>query len=105
MDIEVCVISQRPAGGRCALYAGYADVLAMHLTARTEVVFSTRRDAHGAGFPSLLMNGRAVQPADGVILMPADLCARLAALGVAEAVLDRLADALDAPLERMLAGA
>ncbi len=105
MDLDVRVISQRPAGGRCALYADYAEVLATHLAARTEVVFSTRRDAHGAGFPSLLMNGQAVQPADGVILMPADLCARLTALGVDDAILDRLADALDAPLERMLAGA
>ena len=105
MDLDVRVISQRPAGGRCTLYAGYAEVLAEHLAARTEVVFSTRRDAHGAGFPSLLMDGQALQPADGVILMPADLCAHLAALGGDEAALDSLAVALDARLERMLAGA
>lgn len=105
MILDVRVISQKPPGGRCALYAGYADVLAAHLAARTVVVFSAERDAHGAGFPSLRVNGDALQPADGVILMPADLCGRLAALGVDEGVLKRLAEALEAPLERMLEGA
>jgi cystathionine gamma-synthase len=67
------VISQHPPGGRCSLYAGYAEVLAAHLDTRTEVVITAERDAHGSGFPSLLLNGSTVQTADGVILMPADV--------------------------------
>lgn len=102
MDLHVRVVSQHPPGGRCTLYAGYAEVLAAGLAARTEVVFSTERDAHGSGFPSLLLNGLPVQPADGVILMPADLCAALAAAGLDEAILAGLAEALEAPLGRML---
>lgn len=102
MDLQVSVVSQHPPGGRCTLYAGYAEVLATRLDARTEVVFSAERDAHGSGFPSLLLNGRPVKPADGVILMPADLCAALAAAGFDEAGLAGLAEALEAPLGRML---
>jgi cystathionine gamma-synthase len=102
MDLHVRVVSQHPPGGRCTLYAGYAEVLAARLGARTEVVFSSERDAHGSGFPSLLVNGLPVQPADGVILMPADLCAILAGAGLDEAALAGLAEALETPLERML---
>lgn len=105
MALHIRVISQLPPGGRCGLYAGYAEVLATWLNARTEVVFSTERDAHGSGFPSLLVNGHPVQPADGVILMPADLCAMLAAAEQDETSLTGLAEALEAPLERMLEGA
>ncbi|MBW8307411.1 MAG: hypothetical protein K0M46_11425 [Thiobacillus sp.] len=81
------VVSQHPPGGRCTLYAGYAEVLAAHLGARIEIEFSTERDAHGSGFPSLLLKGVSDQPADGVILMPADLCVALAAVGQGEAAL------------------
>ncbi|HEX7971947.1 MAG TPA: hypothetical protein VF501_06985 [Thiobacillus sp.] len=102
MALDIRVISQHPPGGRCSLYAGYAEVLAVHLEAGMEVVFSSERDAHGSGFPSLLLNGHPIQPADGVILMPADLCAALAAAGQNEAVLADLAEALEAPLGRML---
>jgi cystathionine gamma-synthase len=103
MNLEIRVISQHPPGGRCTLYAGYAEVLATHLGARIEVEYSTERDAHGSGFPSLLVNGLPAQPADGVILMPADLCAMLAA-GRDETILLGLAEALEAPLERMMEG-
>jgi len=81
MNLYVRVVSRHPPGGRCTLYADYAEVLAAYLDARTEIVLSTERDAHGSGFPSLLVNGLPVQPGDGVILMPADLCALLSGSG------------------------
>lgn len=102
MALTVRVISQRPPGGRCTLYAGYADVLERHLEACAELVFSDRRDAHGEGFPSLWLNGAPVQPGDGVILMPADLLAQLTAHGVPDDAMMGLAEALEAPLDRML---
>jgi cystathionine gamma-synthase len=102
MSIAVRVISQPPPGGRCTLYAGYADVLERHLKARAELVFTATRDAHGEGFPSLWLNGVPVPPADGVILMPADVLAGLTAHGVAEEALLGLAEALEALLDRML---
>lgn len=104
MNLEIRVISQQPPGGRCTLYAGYAEILERHLEVRADRVFTDRRDAHGEGFPSLWLNGAAVQPGDGVILMPADVLAALTAAGVAEEAMAGLAEALEAPLERMLEG-
>jgi cystathionine gamma-synthase len=52
VSLLVRVVSQHPPGGRCSLYAGYAEVLAAHLDTRTEVVITAERDAHGSGFPS-----------------------------------------------------
>ena len=105
MTLKVQVISQQPPGGRCTLYTGYADALARHFATTAEVVISEARDAHGAGFPSLLLNGAAVQPEDGAILTPADIIAALAAHGLSEEILTALAEALEAPLERMLEAA
>ena len=99
--VGVQVISQQPPGGRCTLYAGYADVLERHLKAHAELAFSATRDAHGVGFPSLGLNGAALQPEDGVILMPRVL-AGLMSHGVPEDALLGLAEALEVPLERML---
>jgi cystathionine gamma-synthase len=104
MAIHLRVISQQPPGGRCRLYAGYAEVLAQQLDGPLERVFSDQRGAHGEGFPSLHINGQAVQPEDGAILMPADLLAALASAGLDEASLTGLAEALEAPLERMMEG-
>lgn len=102
VSVHVRVVPQHPPGGRCSLDAGYAEVLAAYLDTRTEVVVTTERDAHGSGFPSLLLNGVPVQPADGVILMPADVCAMLVATGLDEAKLAGLIEALVVPLERMM---
>lgn len=100
--IEIRVIAQHPPGGRCTLYTGYAEVLTSFMDACKEVIVSATRDAHGQGFPSLWLGGQPVKPTDGVILMPADLCAALEALGHSAESLLGLAEALEAPLERML---
>lgn len=100
------VISQHPPGGRCTLYAGYAKTTADFIGARMDVtvdiISSTQRDAHGAGYPCLLLNGKAVQPADGVILMPTDILEALARLGIDDETLFGLDEALQVPLEQML---
>jgi len=100
--VRVKVISQQPPGGRCTLYASYADVLMRHMQASPELHFSTTRDAHGSGFPSLWLNGAPVQPADGVIVMPADILDALADHGIDGEAVMGLAEALEVPLERML---
>ncbi len=102
MRLHARVISQQPPGGRCTLYASYADVLSHLLDAQAELVISAIRDAHGNGSPSLWLNHSAIQPADGVILMPADILKALDALGVSEEDALGLAEALDAALDRML---
>lgn len=102
MTLKILLISQQPPGGRCTLYAGYADALARHFSTHAEVVFSATRDSHGNGFPSLLLNGTAVQPEDGAILMPPDITAALVALGVTAEAMTGLGEVLEVPLERML---
>jgi cystathionine gamma-synthase len=70
----VKVISQQPPGGRCTLYARYADAIAETLGWSQRIVHDECRDAHGNGFPSLWIGDQAIQPADGVILSPEDIC-------------------------------
>lgn len=103
MKIDVRIISQQPPGGRCQLYADYAEALGQCLGAEVETVFSSERCAHGEGFPALWLNGQAVLPADGVILMPEDILQQLS--GIAPERMARLAASLNAALEAMLARA
>jgi MFS family permease len=98
--LEVRVIAQTPPGGRCGLYAGYGQALAAHLGARLRVDISTERQAHGNGFPSIWIDGRPLQPSDGVIVMPDDVMAALAASGIA--VGDPLGLALTAEIDKLL---
>lgn len=62
-------------------------------------------DPHGQGFPSLLLDGRPLKPADGVILSPEDLIKVLREAGCPPATLETLAQSLDACLEAFLAAA
>ncbi|MCU0934347.1 MAG: cystathionine gamma-synthase, partial [Thiobacillaceae bacterium] len=96
--MKITIVSKHPPGGRCALYAGYAEVLARHLAAEVVVEFSDVADAHAGGYPSLIVDGKSLLPADGVILMPADVCGAVAAHGVAADALLGLIEALEAPL-------
>lgn len=102
MSLEIAVVSKVPPGGRCTLYAGYADVLAAHLGAKVSVRTSERADAHATGYPSLVIAGAPVVPADGVIVMPADIRVSLRSQGLADDALVGIAEALEPPLERMM---
>lgn len=104
MSCLIEVFSQQPPGGRCTLYAGYAEVLSYCLNTQFRVVHTDCRDAHGTGFPSLLVNGASLQPADGVILSPEDICAGLAHAGVPLNGVPDILDRLNAPMEKMLEG-
>jgi cystathionine gamma-synthase len=95
--IDVRVVSQQIPGGRCTLYADYAQVLTQHLGSRFHLDISAVRDAHGQGFPAIWINGSPLQPSDGVIVMPEDI---VAVLGVD--VDDVLHAALDAQLKKLL---
>jgi cystathionine gamma-synthase len=99
----VRVISQQPPGGRCVLYARYADAVADAVGWPHRVVHSECRDAHGDGFPSLWIRGAALQPDDGVILSPDDICRRLSELGIAPEHVDTLRSRLTEVLDDFLA--
>jgi cystathionine gamma-synthase len=98
------VISQQPPGGRCTLYALYASELESCLGLSKRIVHSDCRDAHGEGFPSLLLNGVVLKPSDGVILSPQDICAGLASAGIDLSGVPDLEARLEAIQERFLEG-
>ncbi len=104
MPQPIKVHSQHPPGGRCTLYALYAEELSSSLGLARRVVHTDCRDAHGEGFPALLVKGVALQPSDGVILSPEDICAGLASAGLDLSAAPDLAARLEAIQERFLEG-
>jgi cystathionine gamma-synthase len=101
----VKVISQQPPGGRCTLYARYAEAVSRATGWSHGIVHSEERDAHGAGFPSLVIRDVALQPEDYFMLTADDVCSQLAALGVEAAVLPALRAELQAIYDEFVAGA
>lgn len=104
MPEPIKVISQYPPGGRCTLYALYAAELESCLGLSKRVIHSDCRDAHGDGFPSLVLKGVVLKPADGVILSPEDIVAGLASAGIGLSAVPDLATRLEAIQERFLDG-
>ncbi|MDD5328373.1 MAG: hypothetical protein PHX38_00080 [Sulfuricella sp.] len=104
MPEPIKVLSQNPPGGRCTLYARYAEELSSSLGLAKRVIHTDCRDAHGEGFPALRVNGVALQPSDGVILSPEDIYAGLMAIGVDLNAAPDLVVRLGAVLERFLEG-
>lgn len=104
MPEAIKVISQHPPGGRCTLYALYAAELASSLGLAKRVIHSECRDAHGDGFPSLVLQGVVLKPSDGVILSPQDICAGLANAGIDLSAVPDLAARLEAIQEHFLEG-
>jgi cystathionine gamma-synthase len=92
----VKVISQQPPGGRCTLYARYADAICAATGWSHGLIHSDLRDAHGAGFPSLHIRDVVLQPEDCFMLTADDIGAHLAGLGVTPAVLEQLRQRLQA---------
>lgn len=98
----VKVISQQPPGGRCTLYARYADAIAEVVGWSHRIVHDECRDAHGNGFPSLWVHDSAIQPSDGVILSPDDICDYLGQHGVEPDRIDVLRPRLTTTLDDFL---
>lgn len=98
----VKLISQQPPGGRCTLYARYAGAIAATLDWPHRIVLDDCRDAHGNGFPSLWIRDTAIQPGDGVILSPEDICAFLRQQGIPDERIDILLLRLQGILDEFL---
>jgi cystathionine gamma-synthase len=86
----VKVISQQPPGGRCTLYARYADAICAATGWTHAIVHSENRDAHGEGYPSLWIRDAVLQPEDFFMLTADDICAHLAGIDVDAAVICKL---------------
>lgn len=100
----ITVYSASPPGGRCKLYMGYAGEICATLGLGQNVVYTAERCAHGDGFPSLKLGDVFLQPSDGVILSPEDVCAGLARAGLLPETGTELLARLNTYLDAMLEG-
>jgi hypothetical protein len=71
--MEITLLLNNPPGGRCRLYQAYAAALAEHASARCAELFDRLPQQPELRAPAILINGRQVAPADGVIISPQDL--------------------------------
>lgn len=102
MPEPIKVLLQHQPGGRCTLYACYAEKISSSLGLAMRLIHTDCRDAHGEGFLSMRVNGVVLQPSDGMILSPEDICIELASAGMDLSVCPELALQLEAILERFL---
>lgn len=101
----VKVISQQPPGGRCTLYARYADAICAATGWSHAIVHSENRDAHGEGFPSLWVRDVVLQPEDCFMLTADDICGYLSSLDIESAVIRILHPQLQAILDEFIESA
>jgi len=71
--MTVTVVSRSPAGGRCTLYAQYAEALAGHFGIAMDIHCPGDTSWEGPPPPALVIRGRHVVPSDGVIVSPEDI--------------------------------
>ena len=83
--MKISVVSRQPPGGRCTLYMRFADAVADATDGRSEVLYPLPVHPRPAEPlpppPALLIDGRLVSPADGVILSPDEISAAAVAAG------------------------
>ncbi len=104
MPEPIKVISQNPPGGRCTLYALYAAELENSLGLTKRIIHTDFRDAHGEGFPSMVLLDVVLKPEDGVMLSSKDIYAGLLSAGVDLSAVPDLATRLEAIQEKFLEG-
>lgn len=71
--MEITLLINNPPGGRCRLYQAYAAALVEHASASCAELFGKLPALPELRAPAILINGRPVAPADGVIISPQDL--------------------------------
>jgi cystathionine gamma-synthase len=82
--MTVTVISRSPAGGRCTLYARYAEALFGHFGLTVDIHCPGNEPREGPPPPAIVIQGLVVEPFDGVIVAPEDIVAVLAKAGLCE---------------------
>jgi cystathionine gamma-synthase len=96
--MTVTVVSRSPAGGRCTLYARYAEALSGHFGLNVDIHCLGNEPREGPPPPAMVIRGQVVEPSDGVIVAPEDIVAILAEAGLCDRIedcraeLDRIQD-------------
>ena len=81
--MTLTVFSNSPPGGRCTLYARYADTIARVFDdVSVNVAYPGKNPGSGPAAPALAIGNRVVAPSDGVIVAPDDIAHTLAEIGV-----------------------
>ncbi len=96
----VTLLLNDPPGGRCRLYRAYAAALAEHAGVCCTESPEGVPIPPGIRAPAILVDGRAVVPADGVIIAPDDLGAVLGSAGHADA--GRIVALLEGVMEKQM---
>ena len=86
--MTVTVISRSPAGGRCTLYARYAEALSGHFGLTVDIHCPGNEPREEPLPPAMVIRGQVVEPSDGVIVAPEDIVAVLAKAGLCERIED-----------------
>lgn len=82
--MSVTVVSRNPPGGRCTLYARYAEALSSHYNLTVDIHCPGEQPSDGPPPPSLVIRGQHVVPSDGVIVAPEDIVVVLEQNGLGE---------------------
>lgn len=99
-QLSVTVLSNNPAGGRCNLYANYAQELSSALGFTMQIIYPDDNHKHQA--PGLLLDDRPVMPNDGVIIDTDDICKTIEQTGLEIADLSEVRYKLDSLIEEMM---
>lgn len=92
----VTLVLNEPPGGRCRLYRAYAAALVQHVGAYCVESFGALPAQTEVRAPAILIDGRHVQPSDGVIVAPEDIGATI---GPSHPDVERLVTVLEEVLE------
>lgn len=80
--MTVTVVSRNPPGGRCTLYARYAEALSGHCGLTVDIHCPGDAPDDGIPPPALVICGKLVAPGDGVIVSPDDIAQTLGEIGL-----------------------
>jgi len=101
-QLNITVLSNKPAGGRCTLYANYAQALSTTLGFSMQTLYPDENHTHSA--PGLLLDGSPVLPNDGVIIDADDICNAIELSGLDIADLTEVRKKLECLIEEMMSG-
>lgn len=77
MSCTIRIEANNPPGKRCTLYIRYAEKIGQLLGAPFSVTFHPPHPVQGRIAPALLVDGVALAPSSGEVLLPQDVCAAL----------------------------
>lgn len=86
--MALTVVSKSPPGGRCTLYARYAEALSDHFGLTVDIHCPGNEPREGPPPPALVIRGHEVVPSDGVIVAPEDIVAVLSLADLCERLED-----------------